>query len=144
MPTGPRVTPAAFALALTLALSGAAKAQDGRIVVELNKFEAGDAGACQAFFLFRNETGQTWEGFEMSLAVLDDDGVIDRLLTIDAAPLNATRTALKLFEIPGIACDAISEILVHDIPACQPQNGDATDCFPIVDLVSRTGARLTF
>jgi len=70
------------------------RAQDGKLTVELNKFEASDTGGCRAFFLFRNETGNAFEGFEMSLAILDSDGVIDRLLNIDAAPLPVARTTL--------------------------------------------------
>ncbi|CAN0590510.1 unnamed protein product, partial [Ectocarpus sp. 12 AP-2014] len=72
----------------------------GDMTVELNKFEDIETGGCRAFFLFRNETGQSFDGFEMSLAILDGDGVIDRLLAIDAAPLPIARTTLKLFEIP--------------------------------------------
>ena len=117
---------------------------EGDLVVELNKFEVGENQACQAFFLFRNNTEQTFEGFEMSLAILDQNGIIDRLLTIDAAPLNATRTALKLFEIPEIACDNVSEILVHDIGSCRPQNGEQMDCFPLIRLISKTDAKLVF
>ena len=117
---------------------------EGDLVVELNKFEVGENQACQAFFLFRNNTEQTFEGFEMSLAILDQNGIIDRLLTIDAAPLNATRTALKLFEIPEIACDNVSEILVHDIGSCRPQNGEEMDCFPLIRLISKTDAKLVF
>jgi hypothetical protein len=119
-----------------------AAAQDGRLVVELNKLEEGEAGGCQAFFLFRNGTDLTLEAFEMSLAVLDRDGVIDRLLTIDAAPLPAARTTLKLFEIPDLGCGDISEILLHEIAACRPQNAEAIDCFTVVDLASRAGAAL--
>ena len=78
----------------------------------------------------------------MSLAILDKNGVIDRLLTIDAAPLPISRTTLKLFEIPEISCDGISEILLHAIDKCRPQNEDQIDCFPIIDLVSRTPAQL--
>lgn len=116
--------------------------QESKLIVELNKFEEGDTKSCQAFFLFRNNTGMTFEGFEMSLAILDSNGIIDRLLTIDAAPLNASRTALKLFEIPDIRCDAISEILMHDIGTCKPQNADEIDCFPLIELISRTNAKL--
>lgn len=134
-------------LVATAVLSGGlasiAAAQDGRLTVEMNKFEDGEGGGCRAFFLFRNDTGMTLEAFEMSLAVLDGDGVIDRLLTIDAAPLPASRTTLKLFEVPEVACSAISEVLLHDLPACKPQNADPVDCFPLIDLVSRTSARLT-
>jgi len=127
---------------LTAGFAGGATAQDGRLVVELNKFEAAEGGGCRAFFLFRNQTGNSFEGFEMSLAILDTGGVIDRLLTIDAAPLPSARTTLKLFEIPEIACEAISEILLHELASCKPQNAEETDCFPFLDLVSRTSAGL--
>ena len=114
----------------------------GALTVELNKFEAGEGGGCRAYFLFRNATGLAFEDLELSLAVIDADGVIDRLLTIDAAPVPAGRTTLKLFEIPGIACDGISEVLLHEVPACRPQNAEPVDCFDRLDLVSRTDARL--
>ena len=122
--------------------TGAARAEDGRLVVELNKLEDAEAGGCRAFFLFRNATGLTFEGFEMSLAILDQQGVIDRLLTIDAAPLPAGRTTLKLFEIPETRCQQISEMLVHDIGSCRPQNAEETDCFELTDFVSRAPAEL--
>lgn len=120
----------------------AAQAETGKLQVELNKVEEIDGGGCRAFFLFRNQTGKSFAGFEMSLAILDGQGVIDRLLSIDASPLPVQRTTLKLFEIPEIACSNISEILLHDVTSCQPQNEDQMDCFPILDLGSKTSAQL--
>ncbi len=131
-----------LALSLPVLSAAPASAEPGKMTVELNKFEAGDPGGCRAFFLFRNETGKSFEGFEMSLAILDGNGVIDRLLSIDAAPLPVQRTTLKLFEIPEIACTDISEILLHDLTSCRPQNEDEMDCFPILVLESRTNAAL--
>lgn len=122
---------------------GAALSQSGRLVVELNKFEISESQSCRTFFLFRNDTGKAFDGFELSLAIFDQEGVIDQLLTIDAAPLPVARTTLKLFEIPQTSCDAISEVLLHAIETCKPQNEDPIDCFPMIDLVSRTSARLT-
>ena len=130
-------------LALLLAAAPlTAQAQDNRITVELNKLEASDDGACRAFFLFRNSTRATYEAFELSIAVLDTDGVIDRLLSIDAAPLPVQRTTLKLFEIPEIGCESLSELIVHDIPACKAENAEPADCYGLVDWVSRTDVRL--
>ena len=124
-------------------LAGPGMAQDGRLTVELNKVEPGETSGCRAFFLFRNLTSATLDEFEMSLAILDGEGIIDRLLTIDAAPLPVGRTTLKLFEIPETSCDAISEILLHDIPACAGPAGAGADCFADLDLVSRAAARLS-
>jgi hypothetical protein len=131
---------AIIAAAIFAALPAAAA--EGRLTVELNKFEEADGGSCRAFFLFRNETGMSFEGFEMSLAILDRGGVIDRLLSVDAAPLPVARTTLKLFEIPDTGCAAVSEILLHDVPVCKPENADLADCFALIDLVSRTSAPL--
>lgn len=127
---------------LLLAAVSPAQAQTANLTVELNKFEDADSGSCRAFFLFRNETGNSFEEFEMSLAILNTSGVIDRLLTVDAAPLPVARTTLKLFEIPQTQCATISEILLHGIDACRPQNEEQMDCFPIIGLVSRASAAL--
>lgn len=130
-----------FVFCLFFPLASAAQENTG-LTVELNKVEASDSGGCSAFFLFRNQTDNSFEGFEMSLAVLDTQGVIDRLLSIDAAPLPVSRTTLKLFEIPEIACEDISEILLHDLTSCRPQNGDEMDCFPILTLRSKAAPAL--
>ena len=136
-------TLAACAFSIVLGFAATlAHAQSGALTVELNKFEDADAGACQAYFLFRNDTGKSFEGVEMSLAILDGNGVIDRLLSIDAAPLPIQRTTLKLFAIPDIACADISEIVLHDMATCKPQNEDETDCFAFLDLRSKTDAAL--
>jgi len=134
----------AVAVALVSAFGTVAAAQDtsGPLIVELNKFEEIEGGGCRSFFLFRNQTGLSFEGFQMSLAILDSNSVIDRLLSIDAAPLPVARTTLKLFEIPDISCTGISEILLHDMSSCKPQNADEMDCFAVLDLNSKTTAAL--
>lgn len=119
-----------------------ARAETGPLLVELNKAENIEEGGCRAFFLFRNKTGKSFSGFEMSLAILDGSGVIDRLLSVDAAPLPVQRTTLKLFEIPEISCGDISEILLHDVTSCQPQNEAEMDCFTILGLGSRNAIQL--
>lgn len=132
---------AVICLALSLPLPGAAQ-DNGRLTVELNKLEQGDTGTCRAYFLFRNDTGMTLEGFESSLALMDGEGVIDRLVTVDAAPLPAGRTTLKLFEFPDIQCGAISEMLLYEVGTCKPQNRDEADCFALMELVSKAGVPL--
>lgn len=110
--------------------------------IELNKLEDSETGGCRAFFLFRNGTGKSFEAFEMSLAVLNTQGVIDVLLTINSAPLPVSRTTLKLFEVPDIACDSISELLLHELAVCKPQNEEPIDCFPMITLASRSTVKL--
>ena len=137
--------PSRYVAALTslLLLSTAPlHAETGRLGIEVNKFEEIEGGGCRAFFLFQNGTPTSFEGFEMSLAIFDAQGVIDRLLSIDASPLPVARTTLKLFEIPQIACASIGQILLHDVPVCKPQNAETVDCYPMITLTSRTSAPL--
>lgn len=129
-------------LPAVLAAQEVAVPAPGSLAVELNKFEDTETGGCRAFFLFRNETGLSFDGFEMSLAIFDGAGIIDRLLSIDAAPLPAARTTLKLFEVPDLACANIAEILLHDMPVCRPQNAERIDCFPLLALTSKASAPL--
>lgn len=136
------VLPVALAGLVGLGSAAPARAEPGKLTVELNKLEQTEGGGCQAFFLFHNQTGKAFSGFEMSLAILDTKGIIQRLLTIDAAPLPADRTSLKLFEIPKTQCGDVSEILLHEMPSCKPQNGAEMDCFPLLDLTSRAAAKL--
>ncbi len=132
----------AFAATIPLLTAAPAAAQTARLTIEINKFEEIAEGGCRAFFLFRNDTPTSFEGFEMSLAIFDKAGVIDRLLSVDAAPLPVARTTLKLFEIPQITCADIGQVLLHDLPVCKPQNGENTDCYPLIDLSSKTSADL--
>lgn len=136
----PRLSALAGIVATSLAFP--VYAESGKLAVELNKVESIEGGGCRAFFLFRNGTENSFEGFEMSLAILDGSGVIDRLLSIDAAPLPLSRTTLKLFEIPEISCTDISEILLHEMTSCKPQNAEEIDCFPILELGSRAAPAL--
>ena len=131
-----------LAIVALLLVPQLSRAETGPLLVELNKMEEIDGGGCRAFFLFRNQTGKSFAGFEMSLAILDGAGIIDRLLSVDASPLPVQRTTLKLFEIPETTCGNISEILLHDVTACQPQNEAEMDCFAILELASRTPAKL--
>lgn len=132
----------AGAIAATTFFSGQAIAETGKLTIEINKFEEIAGGGCRAFFLFQNGTPTSFEGFEMSLAIFNKQGVIDRLLSIDAAPLPVARTMLKLFEVPQIACADIGQVLLHDVPVCKPQNAESVDCYPLLDLSSKTPAPL--
>ena len=132
---------AAAAIAAIALWSSMASAQSGKLIVELNKFETIENG-CRTFFLYRNNTGLSFHAFEMSLAILDKQGIIDRLLTVEAAPLKAERTTLKLFEIPETQCERIGEILLHEIAKCEPEQGGPLDCFTVIDLKSRAAAPL--
>lgn len=126
---------------LLVPISVAAQAP-GPLTVELNKLEPGEGSGCRAYFLFRNQTGMSFEALEISLALLGTGGVIERLVTVDASPLPAARTTLKLFEFPETNCSGLGEILLHEIGSCKPQNRDEADCFEMIELDSKAAVPL--
>jgi hypothetical protein len=91
------------------------------ISVELNKLETlGQSGpGCRAYFVVQNAT-PSLEQLRLDLVIFGTDGVIARRLAFELGPLPAGKTAVRLFDLQGLACGAIGRVLVNDILACQP------------------------
>ena len=64
------------------------------------------------------------------------------MMAVDASPLPVERTTLKLFEFPDVACSEISQLLLHEVGACRPQNDEELNCFDFMVLDSKTSATL--
>jgi hypothetical protein len=109
------------------------------VTIELNKLETVES-ACRAYLVFRNATQSSFSAFRLDLVLFGKDGVISRRLAVEAAPLAPGRTSVKLFDIQGVGCGDISQVLLNDIVACKDASGDRTDCMGSVDLVSKTPA----
>src|SRR5579875_1164226 len=97
------------------------------ISLELNKLEMiGQPGpGCRAYFIVQNST-PSLEQLRLDLVIFGTDGVIARRLAFELGPLPAGKTAVRLFDLQGLACDAIGRVLVNDILACQPGDKQPT------------------
>jgi hypothetical protein len=109
--------------------------------VELNKLEPQD-GACRAYLVFQNQTQNSFSGLTLDLVMFDQEGVIAKRLAVNAAPLPADKTSVKLFDIEGLACDNIGRILINDALDCQGESGEISDCVALIDPSSRSQAPL--
>jgi hypothetical protein len=109
----------------------------GTLNVELNKFEAQE-GACRAYLVFRNQTAHDFSELTLDLVMFDNDGIIAKRLAVDAAPLPAGKTSVKLFDIEGLACDGIGRILINDALDCQGGSGKISDCVALIEPSSRS------
>jgi hypothetical protein len=106
----------------------AAFAEDtGVLSVQLNKLET-DGDACRAYIVLENASGIAFEALRLDMVLFDVDGVIARRLAVDAAPLAAGKTSVRVFGIGNLACDNISRVLLNDILVCQDASGDRADC----------------
>lgn len=131
-----------LALGVAAGVSTGVVAQDkSAISIELNKLEPLEA-SCRAYFVVRPEGSAEYKEFKMELLVFDTGGIIQKWLAIDAAPLRAGKTSVKLFDVSGVSCDKIGSILLNDVTACADGSGEIAGC---VDRISPTSkAKATF
>ena len=114
---------------------------EDRITVELNKLEDRE-GACRAYLVFGNDSGERFDAFVLDLIVFDRDQVIAKHLAVDAAPLRADKTVVKMFDIAGIGCDQIGRILLNDVTKCAGTDGARADCIDRLAPSSRASGEL--
>jgi hypothetical protein len=120
-------------------VSATAAAATPTLEIELNKLEPVE-GACRAYLVFRNTTEANFASLRLDLVLFGKDGVIARRLAVEAAPLAAGKTSVKLFDVQGLACGDVGQVLLNDIVACRDATGDRNDCANLVKPVSKTGA----
>ena len=119
-----------------LLFSGVAAAAPSAVEIELNKLEPVD-GACRAYMIFRNQSESNFASYRLDLVMFGKDGVLAKRIVVEAAPLPATKTSLKQFDIQGLACPDLGQVLLNDVTACRDQGGEKADCAATVKLQSK-------
>lgn len=125
-------------LFLTAVLAAPAFGQDDAgIGVELNKLESLDNG-CRAYLVVENHTADAFESLRLDLVMFDADSIVAKRLAVEAAPLPAEKTTLKVFDINELACEGIGQILLNDVLACSDASGNRGDCLGLLSVTSRS------
>ncbi|MEG6509847.1 Tat pathway signal protein [Methyloligella sp. 2.7D] len=117
--------------------SDADAASDLDLTVELNKLEP-QQNACRTYVLFQNKGESAFSSLKFDIVAFDKDGIVAKRLAVEAAPLSAAKTQLKVFDIAEISCDKLGKLLLNDITACKDQNGDIEDCVSKITLTSKS------
>src|SRR5262245_61315234 len=104
----------------------ASQAAEG-IGMELNKLEQAQ-NACRLYLVFDNKAADAFDEFKLDLVLFGRDGVIQRRFALDAGPLRPTKMSVKLFDVPGLACAELGQVLVNDITLCRTAQGERNDC----------------
>ena len=127
-----------LALAAVPALAQAPAAQ---VQLELNRVE--DAGpSCRIYMVVNNTSEIDFASFVVDLVVFDADGIIQRRLAFDAAPLPPKRTRVKLFDLERLTCAQVARFHFNDVVECRDQAAKR-DCAALVQPISRA-ARTRF
>jgi len=112
--------------------------QEG-VRIELNKLEPLES-ACRAYLLFENRTAAEFQSLKLDLVMFNPEGIINRRLAVEGGPLPANKTSVKLFDIEGVSCDAVSRVLLNGVLSCSDGGGEREDCLQIIETASRSGA----
>lgn len=131
---------ASFALvALVLGFASPLTAQDTEetLAIELNKVETTEQG-CRTLFVFDNRTGHELHRFRVDLILFDQEGVYQKQLLLDMAPLYADKKTVASFLLGEEACGKIGSILINDIPHCENGVGNVVECVDRLEVRSKS------
>jgi hypothetical protein len=106
------------------------------IAVELNKLEAA-GGDCQATVVTTNGFSRL-DSLKLDLVVFDGDGIVAKRLAAELGPLAAKKTVVKTFPVKGLACSAMSRVVLNDVLTCEGPSGPVPDCLDGIEPKSRT------
>ena len=125
-------------LLVTLGLSAPAAGQteESGVQVELNKLELHD-GACRAYLVLENETDSAFDSLKLDLVMFDSDGVVAKRLAVEAAPLPAGKTSLKVFDMRDLTCDRVGRLLLNAVMTCSDTAGARENCLEMVTPSAR-------
>ncbi len=69
----------------------------------------------------------------------DTDGVAQKRVAVELAPLPPHETTVKIFDFPGIACGKVGRILLNDVLACDGGDGAREACLERTETESKAG-----
>lgn len=130
-------------LTFGLCLQGLSAAADdpkqpgGRsLSLELNRVEtAGEI--CRTTFVVRNRLGVAIKDLAIELVLFDKKKQVLKLLLVAAGALPDAKVRVRLFDLKGIACDQIGQVLLNDVTRCEGEGLTPARCLAAVKLASR-------
>lgn len=111
-------------------------AEGGDLHIELNRLEE-RAGGCRVHLVLENTSPRAYDSYRLDLVVFGGDGVIARRLALETAPLRASKTMVKEFELADFPCSQVGRILLNDISQCSSAGSGRSDCISTTRVSSR-------
>ncbi len=106
------------------------------LTIELNKLESVE-NACRAYMIFENNSGTSYDSLKLDLVMFDADGLINKRIAVEGAPLPVGKTSVKLFDIQDVSCEQLGRILLNDVLSCSGPAGEYSDCLARIETTSR-------
>ncbi len=113
------------------------KAQEGRLLVELNQLEDMEQG-CRGAVVFTNEMDMTIQELAIEVAVFDHDERVKNLWLLPARNLAPGKIRVRQFLFQEDSCADIGSILLNDVVNCEVDGDlDPEECLARTSVSSR-------
>ncbi|WP_424179426.1 hypothetical protein [Yoonia sp. TsM2_T14_4] len=119
-----------------LAVAGSAAAQDsGGIAVDLNRLDPVD-NACRLTFVAQNALAPL-TALALETVLFDQAGRVAALTLFDFADLPQGSRRVRQFDVAGVACTDVAQVLINGVAAC---TGDSTTAATCAQALRVTGS----
>lgn len=143
---------ACHVMSVALALTGSAapvlaqpaeEAPPPQLALTLNAARTTEAGACRLTFVSRNTLGADIATLVTEAVLFDAEGRVATLKLFDFGSLPAGRPRVRQFDMAGLSCDDLGEVLVNGIDACEGEGLSPAACLEALRLSSDTDVEVT-
>jgi hypothetical protein len=109
--------------------------------IELNALAASQKG-CLFTFVAGNGFAQNVSKVSFEFVIFNDKGTVERLALLDFRDLPAGKSKVRQFDVPGIKCEAVKNLLINDAPVCEGEGLDKARCMDGIVTRSKASAGL--
>ena len=112
------------------------QAEAPKLSLELNAVADQDSG-CRITFVATNTLGADISALVVEAVILTPDGLVDRLALLDFQTLPQARPRVRQFDLPGLPCDRIGQMLINAVGTCTGDGLPPDGCAAAMTLSSR-------
>lgn len=128
------------AAAITPVAAQEAAAPKG-LEVELNAL-AGSQKGCLFTFVAANGFAENVSKVSFEFVIFNDKGTVERLALLDFRDLPAGKSKVRQFDVPGIKCETVKNLLINDAPVCEGDGLEKSRCMSGIVTRSKATASL--
>ena len=111
-------------------------AEEPSLAQELNAVVEQDSG-CRITFVATNTLDADLSALVVEAVIFTPDGLVDRLALLDFQTLPQTRPRVRQFDLPGLACDRIGQVLINAVGTCTGEGVQPDSCAAAIAVSSR-------
>lgn len=133
---------AAAILSIGMLVPSTAPAQSsGTIELQLNNAVNHD-GVCRLSFMIRNSLPVAIKDAALEIVLLDKKGLAQDFMMLRTSQLSKGKRRIRQFDLPGVDCAELGEVLINDVAECQGEGLTNASCLAALTTSSKTTIKL--